>query len=229
MLKGERLISGYGKTQVLRSLSFDLGAHEILGIIGINGMGKTTLLKTVMGLLPVEGGRIVLDGDAIEALPAYRRSRLGFGYAPQGGAGFPGLTVKENLLLAGMMPGSANAKPIAEILCLFPRLEKLLARPSGALSGGERQLLALARAMVRSPRLLLLDELTEGVQPSVTDEIAELLLSIQRSEKTAMIIADQDLSFLASLVGRALVVQKGQIVAERNPTDLLADSVFETD
>ncbi|WP_439406262.1 ATP-binding cassette domain-containing protein [Bradyrhizobium sp. DASA03076] len=229
MLKGERLISGYGKTQVLRSLSFDLGAHEILGIIGINGMGKTTLLKTVMGLLPVEGGRIVLDGGAIEVLPAYRRSHLGFSYAPQGGAGFPGLTVKENLLLAGMMPGFGRAKPIAEVLCLFPRLEKLLPRPSGALSGGERQLLALARAMVRSPRLLLLDELTEGVQPSVTDEIAECLLSIHRSEKTTMIIADQDLSFLATLVGRALVVQKGQIVAQRTPTELLADNVFEAD
>lgn len=228
MLKGEGLVAGYGKTQVLRGLSFDLGAHEILGIIGLNGMGKTTLLKTVMGLLPVEGGRIVLDGVAIEALPAHRRSRLGFSYTPQGGAGFPGLTVKENLLLAGMMPGAGNAKAIAEILCLFPRLEKLLARPSGALSGGERQLLALARAMVRSPRLLLLDELTEGIQPSVTDEIAECLLSIHRLEKTAMIIADQDLSFVASLVGRALLVQKGQIVAERSPTELLADSVFET-
>ncbi|WFU80372.1 ATP-binding cassette domain-containing protein [Bradyrhizobium sp. CIAT3101] len=229
MLKGERLVSGYGKTPVLRSLSFDLGAHEILGIIGVNGMGKTTLLKTVMGLLPVEVGRIVLDGVAIEALPAHRRSRLGFSYTPQGGAGFPSLTVKENLLLAGMMPGVGNAKPLGEILCLFPRLEKLLSRPSSALSGGERQLLALARAMVRSPRLLLLDELTEGIQPSVTDEIAECLLSIHRLEKTAMIIADQDLSFVASLVGRALVVQKGQIVAERNPTELLADSVFDRD
>ncbi|MGL3111882.1 ATP-binding cassette domain-containing protein [Bradyrhizobium sp. BR 1432] len=124
MLKVERLSSGYGQTRVLRGLSFDLGAHEILGIIGLNGMGKTTLLKTIMGVLPVEGGRITLDGIAIEALPAHRRSRLGFSYTPQGGAGFPGLTVKENLLLAGMMPGSGNAKPIAEIMSLFPRPRK---------------------------------------------------------------------------------------------------------
>ena len=227
MLRVERLTSGYGRTRVLRGLSFDLGAEELLGVVGLNGMGKTTLLKTLMGLLPVEAGRILLDGVAIDRLPPNRRSRLGFGYTPQGGAGFPGLTVKENLILAGTIPGADKAKTIAEVLSLFPRLENLLARPSGALSGGQRQLLALARAMVRSPRLLLLDELTEGIQPSVTDEIAECLLSIHRLEKTAMIIADQDLSFVASLVGRALVVQKGEIVAQRNPTELHADSIFE--
>jgi len=228
MLKVERLSAGYGKTRVLRGLSFDLAAQEILGIVGLNGMGKTTLLKTITGLLPAEDGKIQLDGVAIEGLPAHRRSRMGFGYTPQGGAGFPGLTVKENLLLAGMMPGAGYAKPLSEIMSLFPRLERLLNRPSAALSGGERQLLALARTMVRSPRLLLLDELTEGIQPSVTDEIAECLLLIHRRERTAMIIADQDLSFLASLVGRALLVQKGEVVAQRTPADLLTDTVFDT-
>lgn len=226
MLKVEQLTSGYDRTRVLRGLSFDLGGQEILGIVGLNGMGKTTLLKTLMGLLPVETGQIVLDAVAIERLPAHRRSRLGFGYTPQGGAGFPGLTVKENLMLASMMPGGGRAKTIGEITSLFPRLERLLDRLSGALSGGERQLLALARAMVRSPRLLLLDELTEGIQPSVTDEIAECLLSIHRLEKTAMIIADQDLSFVASLAGRALLIQKGEIVAQRTPSELLADNVL---
>ncbi|WP_407185241.1 ABC transporter ATP-binding protein [Bradyrhizobium centrosematis] len=228
MLKVDRLSAGYGKTRVLRGLSFDLAAQEILGLVGLNGMGKTTLLKTIMGLLPAEDGKIQLDGLAIEGFPAHRRSRMGFGYTPQGGAGFPGLTVKENLLLAGMMPGAGHTKPVNEIMSLFPRLERLLDRPSATLSGGERQLLTLARTMVRSPRLLLLDELTEGIQPSVTDEIAECLLSIHRLERTAMIIADQDLSFLASLVGRALLVQKGEVIAQRTPADLLTDTVFDT-
>lgn len=227
MLKVERLSAGYGSTQVLRRLSFDLAPEEMLGIVGLNGMGKTTLLKTLMGLLPTADGRIELDGTAVERSPAYRRARLGIGYTPQGGAGFPGLTVKEILVLAGMMPSKGRVKPIDEILLLFPRLERLLDRPSSALSGGERQLLALARAVVTSPRLLLLDELTEGIQPSVIDEIAECLLSIRRTEKTAMIIADQDLSFVASLVGRALVVQKGEIVAQREPDELLGDAALQ--
>ncbi|MHB0790089.1 ABC transporter ATP-binding protein [Bradyrhizobium sp. 5.13L] len=227
MLKVERLSAGYGGTQVLRRLSFELATEEVLGIVGLNGMGKTTLLKVLMGLLPTESGRIEFDGTAVERSPVHRRARLGIGYTPQGGLGFPGLTVRESLSLAGMMPTKGRTKPITEILALFPQLERLLDRHSSALSGGERQLLALARAIVPSPRLLLLDELTEGVQPSVTDEIAECLLSLRRTENTAMIIADQDLSFVASLVGRALVVQKGEIVAERNPTELLADSVLD--
>ncbi|QPF90813.1 ABC transporter ATP-binding protein [Bradyrhizobium commune] len=228
MLKVERLSAGYGRTQVLRRLSFELAAEEVLGIVGLNGMGKTTLLKTLMGLLSTEGGRIELDGIAVERSPAHRRARLGIGYTPQGGQGFPDLTVRENLALAGMTPTKARIRPISEILSLFPRLEKLLDRRSSALSGGERQLLALARAVVPSPRLLLLDELTEGIQPSVTDEIAECLLSIRRTENTAMIIADQDLSFVASLAGRALVVQKGEIVAQRSPDELLGDAALQT-
>lgn len=227
MLRVDRLSSGYGRTQILRSLSFDLAPQEMLGVVGLNGMGKTTLLKTLMGLLPATGGCIELDGIAVERSPAHKRARWGIGYTPQGGAGFPALTVRENLALAGMMPTKGRIKPIDEILALFPRLERLLDRTSSALSGGERQLLALARAIVPSPRILLLDELTEGIQPSVTDEIAECLSSIGRAEKAAMIIADQDLSFVASLVGRALVVQKGEIVAERTPDELLGDTALQ--
>lgn len=226
MLRVESLRAGYGGAPVLRGLSFTLRSREILGIIGYNGMGKTTLLKTLMGLLPAQGGRIEIDGVAVEGQPAHKRSRAGLGYTPQGGIGFPGLTVKENLRLAGVLPGAGRVKPIEEVLSLFPRLRSLLDRPGGALSGGERQLLALARAMVRSPRILLLDELTEGVQPSVIDEIAECLLAVHRREKTAMVIADQDLSFVASLVGRAVVIQKGAIVAECSPDELSKDTVF---
>lgn len=228
MLKVQLLGAGYGKTQLLRRLSFELAAGEAIGIVGLNGMGKTTLLKTLMGLLPTESGRIQLDGVAVEKSPAHRRARLGLAYTPQGGPGFPDLTVRENLALAGLTPTSRRIKPMGEILALFPRLEQLLGRRSSALSGGERQLLALARAIVPSPRLLLLDELTEGIQPSVTDEIADCLLSIRRIENTAMIIADQDLSFVASLVGRALVLQKGEILAERAPDELLGDAALQT-
>jgi branched-chain amino acid transport system ATP-binding protein/urea transport system ATP-binding protein len=151
---------------------------------------------------------------------------LGIGYTPQGGLGFPALTVKENLMLATSIGDRRTLKSIDEILNLFPRLSQLLNRRSAALSGGERQLLALARAMIRSPKLLLLDELTEGVQPSVTDELTEHLLRTHQVEKVAMIIADQDLSFVASLVSRALVMQKGTFILERRPEELNQHDVF---
>lgn len=226
MLTIDSIQSGYGGAPVLRGVTFAMSAGEIVGIIGHNGMGKTTLMRTLLGLLPTNGGQIGFLGERIDKMSAHARSRLGIGYTPQGGYGFPTLTVRENLTLAAAMPSRTPRKSIDEMMVRFPRLSPLLDRPSGALSGGERQLLALARAMIRSPGLLLLDELTEGVQPSVTDEIAEHLLAAQRSEGTAMIIADQDLSFVSSLVSRALVMQKGIITVERGPKELLRDDVF---
>lgn len=226
MLTVDALQSGYGGAPVLRGVTFTMTEGEIVGIIGHNGMGKTTLMRTLLGLLPTGGGQISFLGGQIEKMSAHARSRMGIGYTPQGGSGFPALTVRENLSLAATMPSRTPRKSIGEMMERFPRLSPLLDRQSGALSGGERQLLALARAMIRSPRLLLLDELTEGVQPSVTDEIAEHLLAAHKAEGIAMIIADQDLSFLSSLVSRALVMQKGTITVERGPKELVRDDVL---
>ncbi|MGV3549643.1 ABC transporter ATP-binding protein [Rhizobium sp.] len=227
MLEVSDLKSGYGPVEVLRGVDFVVGSGESIGLIGYNGMGKTTLLKTLMGLLPTTSGKTSFDGQSIEKRPAHIRSRLGIGYTPQGNSGFPALTVAENLRLAGLAPSARPKRTLDEVLGFFPRLKPLLSRPSGALSGGERQLMALARAMVHAPRLILLDELTEGIQPSITDEIAECLTDLRKRTDISMLIADQDLSFVASTTDRALLLQKGKVVATRENGELMHDDVLE--
>ena len=172
--------AGYGTAPVLRNISFTQQHGEVLGIVGHNGMGKTTLLRTIVGLLQTASGAIEFDGEPIEDMPAYRRSSAGIGYVPQGNLGFPDLSVAENLELARAMKGRCSHLTIEAVVNLFPRLAELLDRRSAALSGGERQLLSIARAVIRSPRLLLLDEMTEGIQPSIVEEIAERLRNFSR-------------------------------------------------
>lgn len=212
--------AGYGSTPVLRHVSFAQAKGEVLGIVGHNGMGKTTLLRVLMGLLKVASGSIVFDGERIESSAAHRRSALGVGYVPQGSLGFPGLTVGETLALATVMKGQGEPMTTDMVVGLFPKLAGLLHRRSETLSGGERQLLAIARAVIRSPRLLLLDELTEGVQPSIVEEIAERLRVLHEDGGMSMLIVDQELAFVASLATRVLVMQKGQVVKELHASDL---------
>lgn len=220
MLSVKNLSAGYGPVTVLRHVSFSQGEGEILGVVGHNGMGKTTLLRTLMGILKTSSGTIALGGQSIAEWPAHRRSGLGIGYVPQGDRGFPSLTVLESLKLAVATRGPEPHRSSDEILTLFPRLAGLLDRPSGALSGGERQLLAIARAVARSPRLLLLDEMTEGVQPSIVEEIAERLRALHAQAKMSILMVDQDLAFVAALARRILVMQKGMVVKEVSPRDL---------
>jgi urea transport system ATP-binding protein len=199
--------AGYGTVPVLRNISFTQQYGEVLGVVGHNGMGKTTLLRTA-------SGAIEFDGEPIEDLPAYRRSSAGIGYVPQGNLGFPDLSVAENLELARAMKGSCEHLTIEAVVSLFPPLAELLGRRSSALSGGERQLLSIARAVIRSPRLLLLDEMTEGIQPSIVEEIAERLRNLHDQLGMSMLIVDQELAFVAALASRVLVMQKGQIAQE---------------
>ncbi len=214
------LTAGYGSVPVLRNVSFSQSDGEILGIVGHNGMGKTTLLRVLMGLIKIDRGSIAFAGESIEAAPAHRRSRAGIAYVPQGGQGFPGLTVAESLRLATVTESRKGNRAIDEVVGLFPRLGALLSRQSSALSGGERQLLAIARAVIRAPRLLLLDELSEGLQPSLVEEIAERLKALHRLHKTSILIVDQELAFVASLAMRAQIMQKGQLVREVSPREL---------
>ncbi len=214
--------AGYGSVPVLRNISFAQAEGEVLGVVGHNGMGKTTLLRVVMGLLPLSAGGIDFGGKPIGTVPAYRRSSQGIGYVPQGSAGFPDLTVAENLALAAAMRNRKGHMSVAEVVDLFPRLAELLDRRSSALSGGERQLLSIARAVIRFPRLLLLDEMTEGVQPSIVEEIAERLQALHDRIGMSILIVDQELAFVASLATRVLVMQKGQVVKEL-PAGSLSD------
>jgi branched-chain amino acid transport system ATP-binding protein len=173
-----------------------------------------------MGFLPATGGRVQFAGDDITALEPHRRARLGLGYVPQGREIFPALTVHDNLRMGCSKQGSDELETIAEVLEQFPRLKPLLERLGGALSGGEQQLLAMARCLCGKPRLVLLDEPTEGIQPSIIDEIVETLQRLRASSGLTMILVEQNLDFIAALSQRILIIQKGAITREVQPGEL---------
>ena len=220
MLDVRGLRTGYGRIPILNGVSFAVNEGEFIGIIGHNGMGKTTLLKALMGFLPATGGRVQFAGDDITALEPHRRARLGLGYVPQGREIFPALTVHDNLRMGCSKQGSDELETIAEVLEQFPRLKPLLERLGGALSGGEQQLLAMARCLCGKPRLVLLDEPTEGIQPSIIDEIVETLQRLRASSGLTMILVEQNLDFIAALSQRILIIQKGAITREVQPGEL---------
>jgi len=220
MLDVRGLRTGYGRIPILNGVSFAVNEGEFIGILGHNGMGKTTLLKALMGFLPATGGRVQCAGDDITALEPHRRARLGLGYVPQGREIFPALTVHDNLRMGCSKQGSDELETIAEVLEQFPRLKPLLERLGGALSGGEQQLLAMARCLCGKPRLVLLDEPTEGIQPSIIDEIVETLQRLRASSGLTMILVEQNLDFIAALSQRILIIQKGAITREVQPGEL---------
>jgi len=220
MLDVRGLRTGYGRIPILNGVSFAVNEGEFIGILGHNGMGKTTLLKALMGFLPATGGRVQFAGDDITALEPHRRARLGLGYVPQGREIFPALTVHDNLRMGCSKEGSDELETIAEVLEQCPRLKPLLERLGGALSGGEQQLLAMARCLCGKPRLVLLDEPTEGIQPSIIDEIVETLQRLRASSGLTMILVEQNLDFIAALSQRILIIQKGAITREVQPGEL---------
>ena len=221
MLDVQGLRTGYGRIPILNGVSFSVNEGDFIGILGHNGMGKTTLLKALMGFLPATGGRVLFGRDDVTALEPYRRARLGLGYVPQGREIFPGLTVLDNLRMGcSKQAGGVEQDIIAGVLEQFPRLKALLDRAGGALSGGEQQLLAIARCLCGNPRLVLLDEPTEGIQPSIIDEIVETLQRLRAKSGLTMILVEQNLDFIAALSQRILIIQKGMITREVQPGDL---------
>ena len=220
MLKVSEIAAGYGRIPILSGVSFSVDQGEFVGVLGHNGMGKTTLLKALMGFLPATNGRVWFAGADLTNAEPYRRSRSGIGYVPQGRQIFPGLSVLDNLRMGCAAGGRADQEIIAPILEDFPRLKGLLDRPGGALSGGEQQLLAMARCLCGKPRLVLLDEPTEGIQPSIIDEIVETLRRLREKAGLTMILVEQNLEFIAALSQRILIIQKGTITREVRPSDL---------
>jgi branched-chain amino acid transport system ATP-binding protein len=220
MLEVSELAAGYGRIPILGGLSFTVARGEFVGILGHNGMGKTTLLRALMGYIPATAGRVVLEDADLTRVEPYRRARAGMGYVPQGREIFPGLSVRDNLRMGAVGRPKDEAAAIESALETFPRLKSLIDRPGGALSGGEQQLLAIARCLVGNPRLILLDEPTEGIQPSVIDEIAETLLSLRSKGELTMILVEQNLDFIATLSKRVLIIQKGVIVHSAEPGEL---------
>ena len=218
VLAADGLVSGYGRMRILDSVSVSLSAGEVVAVIGHNGMGKTTLLQTLAGLLKAKSGRVHLAGRDVTHHATAVRSRLGLGYVPQGRQIFPDLTVMENLMIG--QAARAGASDIPVVLERFKSLAALLGRPGRALSGGEQQLLALARCLVGRPRVVLLDEPSEGIQPSIVDQIAEHLHDLSTTQRLAILLVEQDLELVSRVALRVHVMRKGRFVSEIAPRDL---------
>jgi len=220
MMEVANLSAGYGRIRVLDGVSFRIAAGECVGILGHNGMGKSTLLKTLVGLLPAASGSIRFEGQAIEREPAHARARRGIGYVPQGRMIFPGLTVRENLRFAAVAKSATGEDAVGAVLRDFPELVRLLDRAGGALSGGEQQLLAIARALCGRPRLVLLDEPTEGIQPSIVAAIGARIGELRGQRGITVLLVEQNLDFIRGLADRVLLIHRGRIRREIAPQEL---------
>lgn len=210
ILSVKDLHAGYGQIEVLRDVEFAIAEGEILGVLGHNGMGKSTMLKALAGAIPASTGSIVFKGIDIAGEPSHRRALRGIGYVPQGRQIFPGLTVRENMAFAAIASGSPPSI-VEEMLARFPRLGPIAARVGGVLSGGEQQILALARCLCARPALILLDEPTEGIQPSIRDEIVETLLQLRDELGLTILLVEQNVKFMNDLADRVLRMDKGRI------------------
>ena len=218
------LHSGYGRIPILAGVTLDAAEGGTFGILGHNGMGKTTLLRTLMGYLPTTAGSVQVGGRDVTRFAPAARARLGIGYVPQGREIFTTLSVAENLQMGCLRRPDAGAT-ITAILQDFPRLTRLLDRPGGALSGGEQQLLALARCLCGDPGLIFLDEPTEGIQPSIIEEMVETLQAVRRRRGLTIVLVEQNLGFITALSDRILILQKGRVTREV-PPHIARDSIM---
>jgi len=225
MLTIQQLSAGYGESQILWDVHLQVPAGQVVCLMGRNGVGKSTLLKSIMGLLPPQAGSIRFDGQDITRLPPEERARRGIGYVPQGRDIFPQLTVRENLRIGLLGTRSGNARIPERIFQLFPALASLLDRKGGFLSGGQQQQLAIARALSADPKLLLLDEPTEGIQPSIIDDIAGVIAQIKAQGNVAVLLVEQYLEFAWRLADAYYIMQKGAIVAHGEMATLTDDVV----
>lgn len=224
MLDIRGLASGYQKIPIILGVSFQVAPGEFVGILGHNGMGKTTLLKTIVGQLPATAGSIRFAGSEITAAPTHRRARLGLGYVPQGRQIFPGLTVLDNMRMGAASAG-LDDEVLDGVLDMLPRLRPILGRAGGVLSGGEQQILALARCLSGQPKLILLDEPTEGIQPSIIEEIIEILQRLKSRSGLTIVLVEQNLEFIRRLSDRVLIIQKGRMTGEIPPDHLGDDDL----
>jgi branched-chain amino acid transport system ATP-binding protein len=208
MLEVNDIHVAYGRVKVLYGVSIEAKASEILCLLGRNGAGKTTLLKSIMGLLPLSAGTVALDGEVISMLPAHDIPKRGIGYIPQGRRLFPDLTVSENIEV-GLMARQQGADTRDWVLDIFPRLRERMSQRAGTLSGGEQQMLATARALCLRPSLLLLDEPTEGLQPSMIDQIRQVIVKM-RDEGVAIVLVEQRVDAVLSIADQVAFIENGR-------------------
>jgi branched-chain amino acid transport system ATP-binding protein len=226
ILAGIELHTFYGASHILRGVSLEVRAGETIGLMGRNGMGKTTLLRTLMGLVPARRGRVLIDGADVTGWPAFRIAQSGIAFVPEGRGIFSGLSVSENLAIAER-PGADGKRVWTQerVLALFPRLSARLGNRGDQLSGGEQQMLAIGRALLANPRLLILDEATEGLAPLIRDEIWRTI-GLIRTAGIATIIVDKSVEAVTALADRVVILGKGELVFEGSPEALKADPVL---
>jgi len=226
MLKLDRIDQFYGGSHILRTVSLEVPASGISVLLGRNGVGKTTLLRAIMGVVPIRAGTIEFHGQAIQSLSPERRAALGIGYVPQGREIFPRLTVEENLRM-GLATLGRGAQVPAELFELFPVLTTMLRRRGGDLSGGQQQQLAIARALAMRPRLLILDEPTEGIQPSIIKDIERVIRLLASRGDMAILLVEQYYDFARSLADRYAVMARGEVIRSGLGADMERDGVRE--
>jgi len=212
MFKIDKLSCGYGQSQILHDLELNVAKREIVAVMGRNGMGKTTLFKSLMGILPQWQGQVSVDGHDVSKLETHERVERGIAYVPQGRMIFPSMSVLENIQTG--LPASARGRVPEDLYSLFPVLYDMRSRKGGNLSGGQQQQLAIARALATNPKVLLLDEPTEGIQPSIIKDIARTLKEIRNLRDLTIVVSEQVLSFTLEIADRFLVIEKGRFVIE---------------
>jgi branched-chain amino acid transport system ATP-binding protein len=219
LLSTLKLRSGYGGKPVLQGIDMDVREGEIVAVIGRNGVGKSTLMKTLIGLLPPTEGNVVFKGEDVSAMVAHRRARLGIGYVPQGRDVFPRMSVEENLKV-GESIAKASADDYARVYATFPILAERRRQQAGTMSGGQQQQLAIGRVMIANPSLILLDEPSEGIQPSIVQDIARTIVDLNKRTEVTVIVVEQNLDMIRAMAQRCYVMDKGRIVAALTPEDL---------
>jgi urea transport system ATP-binding protein len=226
MLQIDSLHQAYGGSHILRGLSFAVETGKVTTLLGRNGVGKTTLLKALMGLVPTRSGSITFDGRDITALAPHERVRAGIGYVPQGREIFPRLSVEENLLM-GLATQKRGTRIPERIFDMFPVLRQMLHRRGGDLSGGQQQQLAIGRALAMGPRLLILDEPTEGIQPSIIKDIERAIRTLAQSGEMAILLVEQYYDFAESLADQYLLMERGEFIMRGSGESMPTDGVRE--
>jgi urea transport system ATP-binding protein len=223
MLQVSELKVNYGQSEAIRDISFAAQKNETIAIMGRNGMGKTTLFKALIGILPTKSGSITVDGQNVTNAESFQRVAHGIGYVPQGRMIFPTLTVQENIETG--LENSKDKQIPQDIFALFPVLFDMRKRKGGNLSGGQQQQLAIARALVTNPKVLLLDEPTEGIQPSVIKDIAKALNEIRKLRQITIIVSEQVLSFALDIADRLFVIEGGRLIHEDPRENVNVDKI----
>ena len=227
MLELNNLDGFYGRSRALQSVSLSVGEGDFLSVLGRNGVGKTTLLRSILGLMSRTAGSIRLDGEELISLPTHQRSRAGLGYVPQGRGILPAFTVRENLTVGTFAAKTGQGRIDERVLELFPILKEFINRRGGNLSGGQQQQLAIARALLSQPKILLLDEPTEGIQPNIVEQIEQVLIDLNRDKGLTVVLVEQNLKFARRASNRFAILNRGSVAIADEISNLSDDLIHE--